>query len=216
VSGLVDEATFHAALACIEPTIDPDGPRGLEIKRRLEGCAGVLITLFRSNGSSNDETKSFGAYAAAGAHFLRGLTAIDQYRVYHLDLIERITGEKRGAFVPIDPYFVKKAEAIIELMKRIESNNRSVGINKDKTQNGPNSKPWLHETVMALWQLWDDEGQKMRKKKDFIDFCFAFLNPARLCITRYSIEESYDRHVKLYIAEHERMRKNYSSRQLEI
>lgn len=216
MSGLVDEATFHAVMACIEPTVDPDGPQGLEIKRRLEGCAGTLVALYRSKGFTEDKTKNFGVYAAAGDHFLKGLAEIQQYVTYHFDLLERLTGERREALLLIDPEFVNQAEKIIYLMRFTENFSENSNKREYKNQDGPNSKPWLHETVLSLWQIWDDQGQTIRKKKEFIDFCFAFLDPAGLHITRNAIEESYDRHVKHQIETLREIRRLSSSRQLEI
>jgi hypothetical protein len=64
-------------------------------------------------------------------------------------------------------------------------------------RSGPNSKPWLHTGVSLLFDLWRGElNQEKRPKKDFLSFAYAVLAPLKLGVTKNSVLESFDRHIK--------------------
>jgi hypothetical protein len=191
----LNDTEWLRLLALADPAIDPFGEQGATLRQRVDWIIAGVFTQAKMRSGSLDETETFADYAAAGAQFIRGMRALDSVRASIGITVSHFDTKPAEPLAPLfDQELAVRIERFREAFRRTEEIlNRFEG----SEPTGPNSKPWLHEGVSFLFDLWRDElGQEKRPKKDFLAFAYAVLEPLRLGITQNSILESFDRHVK--------------------
>jgi hypothetical protein len=109
-------------------------------------------------------------------------------------------------FTRLDTSPLKPAEfiAILERMRSVfdDLRRRSEEAEESKPVRGPNAKPDLHRAVYILYGVWRSLNKgAARSKKDFVSFAYECLAPARAGVTRNSVLESFDRHVRKVVTE---------------
>ncbi|MGF9759214.1 hypothetical protein AAII07_28840 [Microvirga sp. 0TCS3.31] len=193
---LLKELEWSEILAMADPSIDPSAELSANVRQRVNWILCLAYLGATEKEQKHHITESFASYAVAGEHFIEGMKALDQFIGAIDELakhwgIEPTTG--KGHF--IDGRLAEKIAVYCEVFRGIDNRLKSIPDEDEKT--GPNSKPWLHDAVTLLYDVWQDElGQGNRPKKDFLAFAHAILKTLKLNITQNGVLESFDRHVK--------------------
>ena len=192
----IPEECWRAALAFAAPGTPPDAPTATEARSRIE--TGVITLFAMTRGHPVDWLKA----AQGGRELVRGMRSLELFFAQmnavgahgHLDDEKRRVPE--NVFSSELEQQIEKACRALELMREfVERSEAEIG---PKEKFGPNAKPALHFAVGIVLQEWQKLiGEKPRLKKEFIEFAFLCLEHAHASATRSSIQESFDRHVRL-------------------
>jgi hypothetical protein len=203
---ILTDTEWSKLLAMADPTIDALSEHAATVRQGVDWTLGYVFLGSQERLSPPDVTETLSAYAIGGEQFIRGMRALDSI----LGSLMMLESHWRGAQrIPPKPFFDQDlADKIESYCREFRGTEKILNAHFEAEQTyGPNSKPWLHDGVHHLYDLWCDElGQGMRPKKDFLAFAYAVLDPLKVGITQNSILESFDRHVKPNVGLRGRMR----------
>jgi hypothetical protein len=193
---LLSDSEWSRLLAMADPTINPFAEYRAWVRQRVDWILCGTFVQAKMKSSAPDVTETFAAYAIAGEHFIRGMRALDSWGAITSLTVSHFSSEQ--PLRPVEPQFDEELASRIEryckIFRHLEELDRRY---EENEQFAPNSKPWLHNGVSLLFDVWRDElGQEGRPKKDFLAFAYAALAPLKLGVTENSVLESFDRHVK--------------------
>jgi hypothetical protein len=188
---MLDDNDWSRIAAHFVPAIVSDCAHGLAVRSRIEDTLALTRAFYREKGEKPDPLKCFDAYAAAGDHFLKGITGLNQYYRAVMIVDKRLTGRVHEP-VSIGKGVISEIESIVGLMKKLHTHIENAGKKLEINQKG---KDWQHECLLMLLEIWDEEGQASRTKKEFLAFAFEVMQPCGIGVTEAGLLESFDRHV---------------------